>query len=93
MVCYTSEVGFSEFMTNYVLRNSHSRLNYRSDSRRTLDNPEFTVQCGNMANMLYQHCVKALRHLLANWLYWQYCATSTCARVVCVLSRANYHVV
>lgn len=30
MLCYTSEVGFSEFMTNYVLRNSHPSRNFRS---------------------------------------------------------------
>lgn len=44
--CSTSEVGFSEVLIFYVIRNGPSSTNIRVERQRNLDDPELEIQYG-----------------------------------------------
>lgn len=60
---YTSELGFSEFMTFYITRNARWSWNFRLLSWRNLNNAEFAIRCVSR---------------VTKKSYRQYCAMSTC---------------
>lgn len=95
---YNANSGLYQTLLKPVVSTKSKRFwNFRTESRRNLDSPEFSVPC---CCPHCQHRVKPALHSSSDpWFafslvkksYRQRCATATRIYVVFVLSRANYY--